>query len=121
MLPVLTTDPTQAPATIATIGVKINTILSTIDQLNPNVKVYVMGYYNSFPYLPQEQQAQLLPLLTAFNGQIQSKAVANGDTFVPTADIIASKFQEYLPNPQNIHLSLTGYQAVAGEFWKAIK
>ncbi|CAH2714722.1 hypothetical protein BACCIP111895_01898 [Neobacillus rhizosphaerae] len=121
LLPVIQTNPTQAPAAIATVATNLNTILSTIDQLNPKVKVYVMGYYNPFPYMPQEQQAQLLPLLTAFNGQIQSQAVQHGDTFVPTDTVIASKFLEYLPNPQKIHLSLTGYQAVAGEFWKVMK
>ncbi|WP_312470640.1 L,D-transpeptidase family protein [Neobacillus sp.] len=121
LLPVIQTNQAQAPAAIATVATNLNTILSTIDQLNPKVKVYVMGYYNPFPYLPQDQQAQLLPLLTAFNGQIQSQAVQHGDTFVPTDTVIASKFLEYLPNPQNIHLSLTGYQAVAGEFWKVMK
>lgn len=121
LLPIVKINPAQAPAAIGTIAANINTILSTIDQLNPKVKVYVMGYYNPFPYLPQEQQAQLIPLLTAFNGQIQAQAIQHGDTFVPTDTLIASKYLEYLPNPESIHLSLTGYQAIAGEFWKVIK
>ncbi|MFK9091673.1 L,D-transpeptidase family protein [Bacillus salipaludis] len=121
LLPVIQKDPTQAPAAIGTISANLNTILTKIDELNPKVKVYVMGYYNPFPYLPQEQQAQLIPVLTAFNGQIQAQAVQHGDTFVATDAVIASNFQEYLPNPANIHLSLTGYKALAGEFWKVMK
>ena len=113
----------QAQGAIAATAANINTILSKIDQLNPKVKVYVMGYYNPFPYLTDAQQKeQLDQLLLGFNGQIQAQAVQHGDTFVPTAQVInVTDFQNYLPNPQNIHLSLLGYQVVAGEFWKVIK
>ncbi|MFJ5717116.1 L,D-transpeptidase family protein [Neobacillus sp. NPDC093127] len=122
LLPVLQTNPAQAPAVIGTIAANLNTILSKIDQLNPKVKVYVMGYYNPFPYLEDaQQQAQLGQILLGFNGQIQAQAIQHGDTFVPIDTLIASKFKEYLPNPQDIHLSLTGYQAVAGEFWKVMQ
>ncbi|WML58313.1 L,D-transpeptidase family protein [Neobacillus sp. PS2-9] len=123
LLPVIQTKPADAPATIATIAAKLNGILSTIDALNPKVKVYVMGYYNPFPYVTDVQQkAQFEQLLTAMNGQIQAQAVKNGDTFVPTAQVInTANFTEYLPNPQNIHLSVTGYQVVAGEFWKVMQ
>ncbi|WP_223595320.1 L,D-transpeptidase family protein [Neobacillus bataviensis] len=121
-LPDIQADPTKAPAAIGTIAAKINAILGTVDQLNPNVKVYVMGYYNPFPYETDPiKTAQLNQLLTAFNSQIQVQATAHGDTFVPTAQVInVENFQEYLPIPTSIHLSLAGYQVVAGEFWKAI-
>jgi len=82
-----------------------------------------MGYYNPFPYITDAQQkAQLDQLLLAFNGQIQSQAILHGDTFVPTAQVInVADFPKYLPNPKSIHLSLLGYQVVAGEFWNVIK
>lgn len=121
VLPAIQANPEIAPIEIGKIALNLSQILAKIDELNPKAKVYVMGYYNPYPYLPQEEQAQLLPLLTGLNGQIQAQAKQHGDTFVPTADVIASKYQEYLPNPQNIHLSLTGYQAIAGEFWKVMK
>ncbi|PFP23528.1 hypothetical protein COJ96_23910 [Bacillus sp. AFS073361] len=122
VLPAIQANPTQAPAELGKISVKLNTILSTIDQLNPNVKVYVMGYYNPFPYITDVQQkAQLEQLLLLFNGKIQSLAIQNGDTFVPTAQVInVANFAEYLPNPANIHLSLAGYQVVSEEFWKVM-
>jgi glucan-binding YG repeat protein len=123
LLPVVQTNPSQAQAEIANISGKINTILNRIDVLNPNVKVYVMGYYNPFPYVTDvAQKAQLDLLLNAFNGQIQAQAIQHGDTFVPTSQVInVSNFADYIPNPQNIHLSLPGYQLVAGEFWKAMQ
>lgn len=121
-LPGIQADPTKAQAAIGTVAVKLNTILGTIDQLNPNVKVYVMGYYNPFPYEQDAQKVdQLNKLLTAFNAQIQAQASTHGDAFVPTAQVInVANFADYLPNPLNIHLSLTGYQVVANEFWKVI-
>ncbi|MDR7238499.1 SGNH/GDSL hydrolase family protein [Neobacillus drentensis] len=113
-------NPTKIPVALGTVAVNLQAILATIDQLNPTVKVYVMGYYNPFPYLAQEQQAELLPLLDTFNGIIEARTIANGDTFVETDTIIAKDYQTYLPNPANIHLSKEGYQLVAKEFWKNI-
>ena len=113
----------SSTATIAIIVEKIGAILSTIDQLNPNVKVYVMGYYNPLPYITDPQQKELLnQLLQAFNAQIRVQAIQHGDTFVPTAQAInVSNFKDYIPNPLNIHLSLLGYQVVSEEFWKFIQ
>jgi lysophospholipase L1-like esterase len=95
-------------------------ILSEIDKLNPNVEVYVMGYYNPFPYLSEEQQTQLLPLLDALNQTIEQVSSFYGDEFVPTEKVIEKHETEYLPNPSDIHLSPEGYQVVAKEFWKKI-
>jgi lysophospholipase L1-like esterase len=119
LLRVLNT-PAQIPAAIAAVAVNLQTILSYIDLLNPNVKVYVMGYYNPFPYLPQEQQAALLPMLDTLNQIIEGRANVNGDTYVATDTIIAKHYETYIPNPLNIHLSEEGYQLVAKEFWKNI-
>lgn len=79
-----------------------------------------MGYYNTFPYLPAQQQAGLVPLLIALNGQISTLSNANGDTYEPTFAVIASNYQTYLPNPADIHLSLPGYKIVADQFWVEI-
>lgn len=112
--------PDQIPAVMGTVAMNLQAVLGTIDQLNPKAKVYVMGYYNPFPYLPKEQQGELLPLLDTLNKVIESRAAANGDAFVPTEKIIAKHYETYLPNPSNIHLSKEGYQLVAKEFWKNI-
>lgn len=123
LLPVLQTNPTEVPAELAKAAAKLDAILSTIDQLNPKIKVYVMGYYNPFPYVSDPQtKAQFEQLLQAFNEQIEGMAARNGDAYVPTSHVInVNNFADYLPNPQDIHLSLLGYQVIAGEFWKVIK
>jgi lysophospholipase L1-like esterase len=122
LLGALKADPTgkTAPAAIARASLNLQIILQTIDNLNRNAKVYVMGYYNTFPYLPAEQQAGLLPLLFAFNSKIDTLSKANHDTYVPTYNVIASNYPLYLPNPFVIHLSLAGYQVVADQFWREI-
>lgn len=45
----------------------------------------------------------------------------NGDIFVPTAEVIEKHEKEYLPNQDDIHLNIEGYQVVAKEFWKAFQ
>ncbi|MGG1396538.1 GDSL-type esterase/lipase family protein [Bacillus salipaludis] len=107
------------PDTIGVVTINLNSILKEIDQLNPNVKVYVMGYYNPFPYITNLQPL-IKQLLVTLNGNIESQALLHGDTYVPTEDIISKHYEEYLPNQANVHLSLEGYQIVAKEIWKAI-
>jgi lysophospholipase L1-like esterase len=114
-------NPTFAPTVLKGIGERLFVILSEIDKINPDTKVYVMGYYNPFPHWPEQQQAALMPLLDAFNQTIQSVASMNSDIFVPTAKVIEKHDKEYLPNPADIHLDIEGYQVVAKEFWKAIQ
>jgi len=113
-------NPAQAQGVLYSIGQNVSKILWQINQLNPNAKVYVMGYYNPFPHLQVDQQAALLPLLTALNQTIEAAAIQFGDVYVPTEKVIEKHEEEYIPNPKDIHLSLEGYEVVAKEFWKAI-
>ncbi|KOS62297.1 S-layer homology domain-containing protein [Lysinibacillus agricola] len=100
----------------------IAAILDEIKELNPNVQVYVMGYYNSFPYYSEDLQKQFKVLLTVMNSTIKTTVEKAGAIFVPTYDIVAQDVPSYLPNPENIHLSEAGYLAVANEaFLPAIK
>ena len=90
-------------------------ILTEIKKLNPKVEIYVMGYYNSFPYYDEKVQTQFKTLLGIMNSSIKTTAEKAGAIFVPTANIVEKDIAGYLPNPENIHLSEAGYQAVANE------
>lgn len=118
LLTKLKTDPTHVKDSLLAVANNLQIILQTIDSLNPNVKVLVMGYYNPFPHYSQEQQASLLPLLEALNKTIEDRSIANGDKYVPTAQVIKRNEDQYVPNSEDIHLNLEGYQVVAKEFWK---
>jgi bacillolysin len=113
-------EPQNIPLMLQKLSVNIPTILGTIKNINPNANVLVMGYYNAFVYYPTQQQQTVLPILDKLNTIIQNSAQNFGYQYVPTEKIIAKNYQDYLPNPTNVHLSLDGYQAVAKEFWKAI-
>ncbi|MCA0150457.1 cell wall-binding repeat-containing protein [Rossellomorea vietnamensis] len=114
-------DPVKVQAALKEVGVNIATSLGIIRQLNPDVQVYVMGYYNAFPYLSQETQAQLKPALDGLNQAIQAASVQGGGEFIPVEEAMADNFQVKLPNPQNVHPSEVGYEAMAGEFWKVME
>ncbi|GEM_PF-370360 len=93
----------------------IAAILAEIKKLNPQVQIYVMGYYNSFPYYNEELQTQFKMLLGVMNASIKTTAEKAGAIFVPTLDVVAKDVPTYLPNPENIHLSEAGYLAVANQ------
>ncbi|WP_409304203.1 SGNH/GDSL hydrolase family protein [Peribacillus sp. SCS-155] len=117
-------DPSKAQEALAAIDANIRDILAKIDKLNPKAKVFVMGYYNPYPYLPELEQQSIVSIVKLGNSKIEAAAKAHGDTYVPTMQIINvtkdNKFQQYLTNPADIHLSDAGYKVVAAEFWKAI-
>lgn len=112
----ITADPLQLVAVIQKVGANTKEILGHIQQLNPDAKVYVMGYYNPFPHAAPEMQPLLAQLLQSLNGTIQIAMEGTGAIFVPTADVVAKDYAAHLPNPQNIHLSEAGYKKVAEQF-----
>lgn len=96
-------------------------IMGTIRILNPDVNVYLQGYYNPFYAYPEEEKTKLTQLMQSLNKMIQGIAVGSGSGFVPTYDAIETNYPNYLPNPQNVHPGPAGYQVIADEFWKQIK
>ncbi|MBN3555812.1 hypothetical protein JYA63_16155 [Fictibacillus nanhaiensis] len=117
----LLADPSTVQQGINTASTNLDVILETIDELNSHAKVYIMGYYNPFSYYPDEVQNFLVPLSDSLNHEIESRAIENGNRYVATAQAIDSKFEKYMPNPEDNHLNVKGYEAIAKEFWKIIK
>lgn len=105
---------------IQRIGTSYATFFTELKKLNPKVQVFVMGYYNSFPYEAAELQPQLNTLVKMLNNTMASAVNTAGGVFVPTNDLIAANVATYLPNPKNVHLSQVGYEAVALEFLKKL-
>lgn len=114
-------DVTKLTSAIQQVGTNYKMILAKIYEKNPQAQVYVMGYYNPFPHLSAELQPQINDLLNNLNGSIQLGMAGTNAIFVSTSEEIAKDFSKHLPNPQNIHLSETGYQLVATKFTKQIK
>ena len=120
VLGALKTSPANVGVAISSVAKNLSIILATIDTLNPNIDVYVMGYYNPFPYLSIQEQEQLMPIMNKLNETIEAVSTVNGDVFVSTEAVIGKNPTQYIPNPADIHLSLDGYEVIAKEFWKAL-
>ncbi len=116
----VTVDQQKVAGALKGVGENTVKILTQIKTLNPKADIYLMGYYNPFPHMPIQYQAQLLPLLDLLNKTISDVSTALNVTFVPTADSIARNATGYLPNPQDIHPNQAGYLVLANDFWKAI-
>ena len=119
-LPALLADPTQAPAAIENVAGNIAYITFTLQRINPKAKIYLMGYYNAFPYFTEEQQGQVIPLIKGFNLAFKQVAALTGATYVDTFATMDKHLAKYLPE-ENIHPDILGYRAIAKDFWNIIK
>lgn len=108
-------DVQQIAKAIGQVATNYDAILKRIAQLNPTADVFMMGYYNPFPYI-KEYEDEFNLLVSMMDGAIMQVAEDNAAYFVKVADIVASNTELYLPNPQNIHLSEAGYEVVAQAF-----
>lgn len=114
-------DPAKVPGILTQIGTNLGTILGTIKAINPHAKVYVIGYYNAFPYLPTEQQQALLQVLSLINQTIQQAASQTGTTYIDISTPFAEDPYAYLPNPNDVHPNLAGYKAISDILWNDVK
>jgi lysophospholipase L1-like esterase len=120
IIPQLTANPIQASTIIQKVSENITKIISTLKNINPKAKIYIMGYYNAFPYYPEERQALLIPLVKRFNLAIKQAVEATGGTYIDTYQTMDKDLLKYLPE-NDIHPDLLGYQVIADEFWSVIK
>lgn len=113
----MTLDLKGAFAGIQQMKKNYDAIFKKVKEINPDAIILVMGYYNPFPHLDESLQLQLSTLVSTINKTIADVAAAHDVIYVDTADYIASDFKNYVPNPQNIHLSAEGYELVAELFY----
>src|SRR5699024_7564869 len=76
----------DAQGEMDTIANNIDSILHDGKKANPNVNVYILGYYNTFPYLSEGLQTKTDALLISLNDTIEETAKANDVTYVPSFD-----------------------------------
>lgn len=120
LIPQLAANPIQASAIIQKVSENITRIISTLKNINPEAKIYIMGYYNAFPYYPEEQQALMISLVKRFNLAINKAVETTGGTYIDTYQTMDKDLLKYLPE-NDIHPGLLGYQVIADEFWSVIE
>lgn len=110
---VIVLDETKIPATLLKISKNYTLILQTIKELNPDAKVFVMGYYFPFPYIADIQKPKLIELTHTLNKTIESASVSNGASYVSVYESFGDDPKQYLPNPTDIHPNLEGYKLMS--------
>lgn len=110
---VLIIDETKVPATLQKTALNYTLILQTINKLNPDAKVYVVGYYFPFPYIADEQKPKLIQLTQTLNKTIELASVAQGAKFVSIYEKFGNDPKKYLPNPLDIHPNAEGYKVIS--------
>ena len=122
-IPALLDNPDQAPAAIENVSGRIAQITFTIKGINPNAKIYLMGYYNAFyPFsnYTDKQKDQVSLMIKGFNLAVEQVAAHTGATYVDTYTTMDKHLAKYLPE-ENIHPTILGYRAIAKDFWSIIK
>lgn len=128
-VPILIADPSLAPSYIESVTNNIGRILDSLNELKKdNAKIYIMGYYNAFngydEYMGQpiseEMRTQLDYLVKQFNAAIEAKAADKHVRYVSVYETMNNHLDKYLP-VANIHPTVSGYRAIAKEFWDIIK
>ncbi|REJ13981.1 MAG: hypothetical protein C6W57_15180 [Caldibacillus debilis] len=108
-----------ALAVLQRVESNMKTILAKLKERNQTADIYVMGYYNALPYL-ENMQSLVVPIIQLLNQKIENAAGEYGAAFIPTFDLFAGRYPEYLPNPNDIHPNEAGYQAIAARFLERI-
>ena len=122
-IPVLMANPSHAPAEIEKVANNIAQITGTLKGINPNTKIYLIGYYNAFyPFsnYTDEQKAQVGLMIRGFNLAVEQVAAQTGTSYVDIYTTMDKHLAKYLPE-ENIHPDIQGYRAIAKDFWDIIK
>lgn len=114
-------DMKKLPSIVSGIETNLGATINAIHAVNPDIDVYVMGYYFPYPHLPEEKKAPFVKLSKGLNQVIESTSIAAEATFVPIFDAFGTNAKDLLPNPQNVHPNEAGYQLMAEAFLTALE
>ncbi|MBA2175021.1 S-layer homology domain-containing protein [Halobacillus locisalis] len=106
--------------TLKQVGINLSSLSVQIKQLNPDASIYLMGYYNPFPRLPEDQKTKLYLALLQFNRVIEDVANSVDASFVSVKEAMEKDDLTYLPDPTDIHPNEEGYEVLANEFFEEI-
>jgi lysophospholipase L1-like esterase len=116
-----TNESNNITSIISQTNININQILIEMHKLNPKVKIYLMGYYNMLPLLPDLELKRFLKDFESLNRLLKQAATDFGAVFVSTDKIITDQSdQTLLPVAFNVHLNETGNKELSNVFLKAM-
>lgn len=93
-------------------------ILAELKELAPSADVYVMGYYFAYPHARDSQKQGTAKQLEQLNAILKQEAEQADAIFVEVADRFGEEAVELVPNPEDVHPNLDGYQEMANAFFE---
>lgn len=93
-------------------------IVKEVQATAPNAKIYVLGYYFSYPHLRETQKVGIRKELNALHSILKTEAETNGATYVSVEEDFSNKEKELLPNASDVHPTMEGYRLMANAFFK---
>ena len=117
----VTFKPEDIQKAMTDLSANMGKIITVIKTINPNAKIYLMGYYNPLPALPPASEVLVKEMIVNINNILAQIARQANIAYIPTAEAMAKHATEYLPNPKDIHPGEAGYRLLADLFWEVIE
>ncbi|WP_422122637.1 SGNH/GDSL hydrolase family protein [Planococcus sp. X10-3] len=94
----------------------IEEILKQLTDAAPDADIYVMGYYFAYPHARESQKEGIAQQLATLNEILRNEAEAAGVIFVSVDEAFGKNATSKVPNPDDVHPNIEGYQAMANQF-----
>ena len=94
----------------------ISEILKELDGAAPGADIYVIGYYFAYPHARESQKEGIAGQLQILNEILKNEAQKVGAVFVAVDVAFGEDATSKVPNPDDVHPNIEGYQAMANEF-----
>lgn len=91
-------------------------ILAEIQAEAPEAEIYVMGYYFAYPHARESQKQGTAKQLDRLNDILKLTAENAGVKFISVDASFGQDAVAKLPNPEDVHPNIEGYQAMANAF-----
>ena len=96
----------------------ISEILNELDDAAPDADIYVMGYYFAYPHARESQKEGFAEQLQILNEILKNEAQKVGAIFVSVDGAFGEDATSKVPNPDDVHPNIKGYQAMANQFFE---
>lgn len=96
----------------------ISEILKELDDAAPDADIYVMGYYFAYPHARESQKEGIAGQLQILNEILKNEAQKVGAVFVAVDEVFGEDATSKVPNPDDVHPNIEGYQAMANQFFE---
>ncbi|HSJ37972.1 MAG TPA: GDSL-type esterase/lipase family protein [Planococcus sp. (in: firmicutes)] len=94
----------------------ISDILKELNDAAPDADIYVMGYYFAYPHARESQKEGIAEQLKILNEILKNESEKADAIFVPVDEAFGEDATSKVPNPDDVHPNIEGYQAMANQF-----